>query len=94
MTRGRQKCLLYFCEEAQERYVNQMKCGKIVYSVISEETELGVQFGIVCENDGERFLAIHEISPDRETVEKLSSVCNQGELAPGHLKDVVEDSLI
>ena len=71
-----------------------MKCRKVVYSVISEESLLGLQYGIVCEENGREYLTIKDISSDRETVEKLASACNAGELSANQFKDVVEDSLL
>ena len=71
-----------------------MKCEKIVYSVISENTDLGIQFGIVCEKDGKEYLSIKGISPDLQTVEKLAAACNSGGLAANQFADVVEDSLL
>ena len=66
---------------------------KIFYSVISGETEFGTQYGIQCQENGCPYLSVPAISPDRESIEKLASVCNECELSSNHFLDVVEDFL-
>ena len=54
-------------------------------------------YGIACvdEDDGTKELItqIPDISTDREKVERLVTVCNEQQLSPIHLQDVVDDLL-
>ncbi len=68
------------------------------YKVISEEfhdSELGdyIGYGIAAECDGERLLTVSDMSCDRGLVADLAERCNELELDPMHLYDVIEDVL-
>lgn len=55
--------------------------------IIIENVEATV-YGISCDE-----IRIDDISTDKKAVEHLVDLCNEGELAPYQLMDVVEDML-
>jgi len=71
-----------------------MEKSRVLYRVISEKKEHGVEFGIVCEADGREYQTIRNISTDRKMVEELSMKFNFYGLSPNQFLDCVEDALI
>ena len=51
----------------------------------------GISYGIISETDP--MFCVLDISTDINFVSELVKKCNDGNLSPMHLKDVVEDSL-
>ena len=67
---------------------------KTKYKVTYSETDYGMQYGIVCEQNGRPYRVISEISPDKQVVEDLADRLNNGHLSANQFEDAVEDSLI
>lgn len=61
--------------------------------LVMEETDHGTAYGICCRENGKDVLTIHDISPNRLTVEDMIEVFNNEKLSPIHLYDAVEDLL-
>ncbi len=72
---------------------------KFCYNVIKEKFEnelLGeyMSFGIIVEDvDSNEINRISDISVEYDTVKYISDLCNELELEPIHLMDVVEDMI-
>lgn len=68
------------------------------YHVITEEKhgEDGpyFTFGLEVKRDHQRIDYISDISCNRSKVDLLASKCNQGNLFPGHLRDLLEDEFV
>lgn len=70
----------------------------IFYELISETTEVEEEqvnsYGILCRKSGKVLLEIHNISENKPLIEGLIKSCNELDLSPEHLQDVVEDIII
>ena len=72
--------------------------NNIRYELTASEIQLcestGISFGIRClDDDDVEMCVINDILPDRQKVEELVKVCNEMEVSPIHLPDIVEDFL-
>ncbi len=68
------------------------------YEVIEEnfeDSELGTytSYGIIAMRDGEKLFCVSDMSLRRELVSELVKLCNELQLDPIHLYDVIEDAL-
>ena len=67
------------------------------YQVIESRVEIdGViytSYGIGCENAGNLLFQINDLSINKDRVSKLVYLCNDLQLDPIHIDDVVEDFL-
>ena len=78
----------------------------VTYGLIEENYLLGTNarrsYGIAVyvyadeENNGAgaAIMSVHDVTADRNGIEKLISSCNRLELSPIHLSDVIEDFLM
>ena len=66
---------------------------KTNYSVFQEETEYGIEYGIICEENGKPYLSVNKISPNRNIVEEMAEKFNNYDLASNQFLDEVEDSI-
>lgn len=76
---------------------------KIIYGITKEvystDTNSRISYGIAayaCTDDGDIAYvaaAVHDITADRDSLERLAMLCNSLELSLIHLKDVLEDFL-
>ncbi|MCQ2552900.1 MAG: DUF6514 family protein [Clostridia bacterium] len=70
----------------------------ISYELISETAEVEEEqvnsYGIICKKAGKVLLEIHDISENKALIEGLIKDCNELDLSPEHLQDVVEDIII
>ncbi len=68
--------------------------ANITYEVVSETYNDGrVEYGIAVCDGGAPIEIISDISNDREAIESLVQSCNESQLAPKHIHDVIEDFL-
>lgn len=71
----------------------KQKVEQVTYSVFQEETENGIEYGIVCEENGNPYMAINKISPNRILVEEMAEKFNDLHLAANQFMDGVEDEI-
>ncbi len=86
-------------EKMKEKTEVKMEKGtvaltRVTYETVSEEYSGGrMAYGIaVCEN-GLPIEVISDISDDRKAIDELVELCNSSELAPYHIRDVIDDFL-
>ena len=65
----------------------------VQHTAISEEIGDYVTYGIRVSEDGRELSFTADVSTDGEAVERLAANCTDGQLAPIHLEDVIEDLL-
>ena len=65
----------------------------VQHTAISEEIGDYVTYGIRVSEDGRELSFTADVSTDGEAVERLAANCTDGQLAPIHLGDVIEDLL-
>lgn len=63
-------------------------------SIINIENENHTIYGIEVTENGKVIDKIEDVSVDEKAVDKLVSDCNTFNLAPEHLRDIVEDFLV
>ncbi len=68
------------------------------YTTVEEEfndADLGhyVSYGICVTEDDNSILTVSDMSTNRDLVDKLVGLCNEHQLDPIHLLDVIEDAL-
>lgn len=80
---------------------DQMKApqrNNITYELILETSQVEdvsvYSYGISCKEHGLIKSEIHNISSNRLLIENLIKKCNELDLSPEHLLDVVEDILV
>ena len=85
--------------EKTENTKSALKRGRYVYEITRESyvSEAGEEYegwGVRL-SEGEREIAYApDVSTQRERVSKLVEGCNEGELAPIHFYDVIDDFLL
>jgi len=77
---------------------------KVTYGIMQEihsaKTTDRISYGIAAysnfDEDGSATViaAVNDVTSDRQAIANLVSLCNQLELSPTHLHDVVEDFLV
>ena len=63
-------------------------------TVTSEFLEKYITYGIKVTRNGSLIELISDISTDRQKAERLASLCNDGQLHPIHIYDIIEDFLV
>ena len=79
--------------------MTENKRAEYIYEVVKEtETSeiLGeyITYGIKVTRNESLIELISDVSTDREKAERLASLCNDGQLHPIHIRDIIEDFLV
>lgn len=81
-----------------EKQTKALKRNNITYELILETSKVEdvsvCSYGISCKEQGLIKAEIHNISSNRILIENLIKKCNELDLSPEHLLDVVEDILV
>ena len=66
---------------------------RVIGSLVEIDGAIYTSYGIGCEFEGNLLLEIKDLSTNKTRVEKLVLLCNDLQLDPIHIDDVVEDFL-